>query len=123
MKLPAEFRIPATILIMIIVTILFLLIGGDLIGLSNQDISDLTTVIVPGGAVLIVAFWVMSMSEGTIMAGAGVIGVGLALVVTIYLMDQVNLIIPSTGVTASEIIMGVIVLFVAIGAAWTVSNR
>jgi len=65
----------------------------------------------------------MSMSEGTIMAGAGVIGVALALAVTIYQMDQVNLIIPSTGTTASEIIMAVIVLFVAISAVWTVYNR
>lgn len=110
----SNYQIAASIIIIFAVVLGFMLyIGEDVIGLSSTDTTDFIS-ISPAIFVVLVAFYGVSQSEGFMRAGS-VTGLGLGLAYLIYLMDQADLLIPQTGMTASDIELVIIVLFAVLG--------
>ena len=116
-----DLKIAAVILIIFGVVIGFVIIAGDTIGLDDADARTLASVL-PGVFVLLGAFWVTTQASGYMLSGA-VAGVGLSLAFLIHLMNEATLLIPDLEMSASDLSLTVIVVFLVIAAGLAVRER
>jgi len=115
-------KIPSVILIIIFVVIGFLIYGGEaLLGLAATDTTDFISLL-PGIFVIFISFIAISQTRGLMMAGV-VAGSGLGFAYLIYLMDQIDLLIPETEMVAADIELVVILVFLIIGVMLAVRER
>jgi len=112
--------IPMVVLIIVGVVVGFLIYGGDLVGLNTDDVNMLVSVL-PGIFVLLVSFYAVSKTSGYMQSGA-IAGVGLAFVFLIHLMDEQSLLIPSVGISANELSLVIIIIFLIAGVAKAVGR-
>ena len=121
MRLKSDFMIPAMVLVIVGVIIGFLILGGDtLLGLDSDDTNTIISLL-PGVIVLFVAFYAVSISRGYMQSGA-IAGVGLAFVFLIHLMDEASILIPSVGMSASDLSIVIIIIFLILATGTAVSR-
>lgn len=118
----SDLLIASVVVIIIAVVVGFLIYGGeDLLGLSADDTNTLISLL-PGVFVLLVAFYAVSISEGFMQAGA-VAGVGLAFAFLIHLMDDAALLIPDLDISATDLALVILVVFLVIAVGVAVRDR
>lgn len=117
----SNLAIPATVLILIAVVVGFLILEGDALGMDADDTNTIVALI-PAILVLFVSFGVVAISSGLLMSGA-VTGVGLAFAFLIHQMNDVGLLIPDLEISATDLQLVIIIIFLILGVGLAIRER
>jgi len=117
----SDFKIAAVILIIFVMTIGYIIIGGDSIGLTDEDASRVVTLL-PGIGVILVSFWAATQARGIMLSGA-VMGVGLGFIFLIHLMDSVELLVSDLQMSVADLQLVILIVFAILSAGLVVAER
>lgn len=111
------FRVAAVILIIFAVSLGFIVIAGDTVGLTDDDARTLASIL-PGITAMFIGFMGITWARGMWKVGP-VIGIGIGFLAVVYELDSAALLIPDLVMTAREIqlVSMVVVLIIAVYVA------